>query len=273
MKCLFVGIDAADYNILEKFNMPFIKRLISKSNLYNVTLYDLWSRGWAEIISGEHGSQNGALYARYEKSKTKTSSFFGIQDYEKNKNNFWKFFNDRGYKVGLLNIPTVFPAPKLDGFAVSGGGGGSGNLTSKIIEENMNFPKDINLNELNNKKPYVRDIRFSKLKKKNFNNLFEQLSKMDENHIEVFIKLSSKYPIDVGFLVINIELLEIVLDGLLGTHRLFQPLLGDFYSVIINVFEFFAVTVLFACVIFLIRRLSGSISRFNNIVKLCVSPQ
>ena len=67
-----------------------------------------------------------------------------------------------------------------------------------------------------------------------------------------------------GFLLVNIELLEIVLDGLLGKHRLFQPILGDFYIYLINTFEFFAVTVLLSCVIFLIRRLAGGISRFNK---------
>jgi len=58
----------------------------------------------------------------------------------------------------------------------------------------------------------------------------------------------------VGFVVINIEVLEIVLDGLLGTHRLFLPALGSFYSFLINTFEILAASVLIACVIFLTRR-------------------
>ena len=39
-----------------------------------------------------------------------------------------------------------------------------------------------------------------------------------------------------GFIIINIEVLEIVLDGLLGTHRLFLGSLGSFYNFIINLF-------------------------------------
>ncbi len=39
-----------------------------------------------------------------------------------------------------------------------------------------------------------------------------------------------------GFIIINIEVLEIVLDGILGTHRLFAPMIGGFYSFLINVF-------------------------------------
>src|SRR5688500_20353400 len=58
----------------------------------------------------------------------------------------------------------------------------------------------------------------------------------------------------VGFLVINIEVLEFVVDGLLGTHRAFSPYLGSFYSVLMNIFEFLAVAVLLSCIFFLIRR-------------------
>jgi ferredoxin len=57
-----------------------------------------------------------------------------------------------------------------------------------------------------------------------------------------------------GFIIINIEVLEIVIDGVLGTHRVFSKFGGVVYPYLINGFEFLAVTVLLACVIFLIRR-------------------
>ena len=68
----------------------------------------------------------------------------------------------------------------------------------------------------------------------------------------------------VGFLVINLEVLEFILDGLFGTHRLFAPFLGDFYTVCINFFEFLAVGVLFSCVVFLIRRNLIKVDRFSG---------
>ena len=67
----------------------------------------------------------------------------------------------------------------------------------------------------------------------------------------------------VGFIVINLEVLEFVLDGLLGTHRLFVPYLGDFYAVPLNVFEFLAVAVILACVVFLWRRNVSKVARFH----------
>ena len=58
----------------------------------------------------------------------------------------------------------------------------------------------------------------------------------------------------VGFIIINIELLEIIVDGLTGSHRAFAPLLGEYYDLLINSFEVLAGLVLFAVIIFFIRR-------------------
>jgi heterodisulfide reductase subunit C len=65
-----------------------------------------------------------------------------------------------------------------------------------------------------------------------------------------------------GFIIINIEVLEIVLDGVLGTHRLFAPFLGDFYNFLINSFELLAFAVLLVCIVFLIRRNVLKLRRF-----------
>jgi len=65
-----------------------------------------------------------------------------------------------------------------------------------------------------------------------------------------------------GFIIINAEVLEIFLDGVLGTHRLFAAPLGMFYTWLINAFEFLAVGVLTACLIFLIRRNIVKLKRF-----------
>ena len=65
-----------------------------------------------------------------------------------------------------------------------------------------------------------------------------------------------------GFIIINIEVLEIVLDGIFGTHRLFAKPLGSFYTFLINAFEVLAVLVILACAIFLIRRNIIKLKRF-----------
>jgi heterodisulfide reductase subunit C len=66
----------------------------------------------------------------------------------------------------------------------------------------------------------------------------------------------------IGFIVINIELIEIVLDGLLGTHRIFAPFLGKAYNVLIATFEILAALVLVSVILFWLRRNILKIKRF-----------
>ena len=66
-----------------------------------------------------------------------------------------------------------------------------------------------------------------------------------------------------GFIIINLEVLEIIIDGLFGTHRIFS-FLGGFYSFLIGSFEVLAVLVLFAVVVFWIRRNVIRLKRFAS---------
>ena len=64
-----------------------------------------------------------------------------------------------------------------------------------------------------------------------------------------------------GFVIINIEVLEIVIDGIFGTHRVLS-FLGGFYDFLIGSFEWLALGVWVACVIFLVRRNIIKLKRF-----------
>tara|TARA_E500000331_G_scaffold355218_1_gene410161 strand:+ start:4619 stop:5938 length:1320 start_codon:yes stop_codon:yes gene_type:complete len=68
----------------------------------------------------------------------------------------------------------------------------------------------------------------------------------------------------VGFVLINIEVLEIILDGVLGSHRIFASLLSDFYAPLISFFEILALGVIFSCVLFLLRRNVTQVMRFQK---------
>jgi len=67
----------------------------------------------------------------------------------------------------------------------------------------------------------------------------------------------------VGFIIINIEVLEIIIDGLFGTHRVFS-FLGGFYNFLIGSFEILALLVLVSVTIFWIRRMILRVPRFWN---------
>ena len=65
----------------------------------------------------------------------------------------------------------------------------------------------------------------------------------------------------LGFIIINIEVLEIVIDGLFGTHRIFSSI-GPIYGILIGTFEVLAVLVLISVILFWFRRNVIKIKRF-----------
>lgn len=84
--------------------------------------------------------------------------------------------------------------------------------------------------------------------------------KMFKRFVPAFLHLL----IYVAFVVINLEVLEFIIDGLTGSHRIFEPFLGTAYGVAMNIFEFLAIAVLVSCVAFLIRRNVMKVERFTK---------
>ncbi len=64
-----------------------------------------------------------------------------------------------------------------------------------------------------------------------------------------------------GFIIVNIEMLEITIDGVFGTHRSLS-FLDEIYPILISAFELFALAVIIACVVFLARRNILKLKRF-----------
>ncbi len=67
-----------------------------------------------------------------------------------------------------------------------------------------------------------------------------------------------------GFIIINIEVLEIALDGLFGKHRIFRSAMGGYYPLFIDSFEILALLVLVSCILFLARRNVVYIKRLRS---------
>ncbi len=67
-----------------------------------------------------------------------------------------------------------------------------------------------------------------------------------------------------GFIFINIEMLEIIIDGIAGTHRIFSSFNSNAYHILINIFEILATIVILFCILFLTRRYISGIKRFQS---------
>ena len=105
-----------------------------------------------------------------------------------------------------------------------------------------------------------KDIDRSDRKGERWNNMFMIAlgqSKMVKRPVAGFLHVI----VYVGFIIINIEVLEIIIDGLFGTHRVFS-FMGSFYNVLIGSFEILAFLVLVAVIIFFIRRNIIKLKRF-----------
>lgn len=117
----------------------------------------------------------------------------------------------------------------------------------KAIIRNINLGKDIDISDHKPerwKKMILVAIGQSKMVVKPISGLM---------HIIVY----------AGFIIINIEVLEIIIDGIFGTHRIFEEPLGGFYDFLIGTFEVLAFLVLIAITVFFARRNFMTIKRFG----------
>ena len=114
------------------------------------------------------------------------------------------------------------------------------------LYRNINLGKDINRYDYSN-------LRFKKMIRLAFGQ-----SKMFDKPIVGILH----FIVYVAFVLINIELLEIVIDGVLGTHRFLAPYMGSFYNFLIAFFELLAFAVIISVAVFWIRRNFLKIKRF-----------
>ena len=116
----------------------------------------------------------------------------------------------------------------------------------KKILRNINIGRDINRSD-NKKQRFFKMLRLA----------FGQ-SKMLDKPFVGFLHLV----VYVAFVLINIELIEIVIDGFLNKHRVLAPYLGGFYNFLTAFFEILALLVIISVVVFWVRRNILKIKRF-----------
>jgi heterodisulfide reductase subunit C len=113
------------------------------------------------------------------------------------------------------------------------------------LMRNINLGRDV---EINDNKPQ---------RWKNMAMIALGQSKMVKRPIAGFLHII----VYVGFVIINIEVLEIIIDGLTGQHRIFSSA-GELYDILIGTFELLAFGVLVAVIIFWLRRNVIKLKRF-----------
>ena len=115
----------------------------------------------------------------------------------KNFKPIWQFALDKNMPIGLMNIPTTYPAQSVDGFYISGGGGG---IFQGGLPENSVYPdsaKDVLI-----KNNYIFDVRLGK-QSSNFSSItayMDELERMMKSRTNSYIELAKQHSIGFGFL-------------------------------------------------------------------------
>lgn len=200
--------------------MPFLQGLL-EGGTHFPTRVDLWSRGWAEIFTGRHGFDTGAFYNRPAcTGKYEFTQHFNLASLNGNPavRPIWDDLNAKGFRVGVMNIPTTLPAPAVAGFFVSGVGGGSDKSGSHSIPAEACYPTSIKttLEDMG----YVLDVRRGGSGINDLEHFFQSINNMEEKRTSSFIHLARQHEIDFGFV------------GYMGLSRVCYLLMADILNLI-----------------------------------------
>lgn len=123
-KVIVIGLDGATFDVLQPWmdsgKLPALaslarngvcSRFRSTPNIHSAS-------GWTSIITGRNPGKHGIYYFFERDFATGRMRYFVGGD--RNGKAIWHYLNEAGKTVGFLNVPMTFPAPEVDGFAVSG---------------------------------------------------------------------------------------------------------------------------------------------------------
>ncbi|WP_292055146.1 MULTISPECIES: alkaline phosphatase family protein [unclassified Martelella] len=196
MKQLIIGIDGGTAEVFDAFDMPFWHSLRKSDVTFDVT-EDLNQRGWVKMLSGLGAETTGALYMRplFDSPGDFTISY-SYKDLSRSPNfrPIWRLAEDTGARIGMMNVPTTSPAQSVNGFYVSGGGGG---IMQGGMPPNIGYPEDVS--KLLEDHGYIFDTRLGAQTFPSFSALTENLTQMMSARARSFVALARKHEIDFGF--------------------------------------------------------------------------
>jgi len=202
MDLLVVGIDAGQQELFLKLDMPFFRSFVEKSISVPVR-ENLIDRGWAKMFMGEPAVRNGSFYMYPAlDGTTRITDHCNLKTILSNTTGhpLWDVLNRLHIRTGFMNVPTTSPAPEVEGFMVSGGGGGLGKALS--IPSEFCFPAEVKaeLDAIG----YVLDIRMSYFESNSVTDYYKALTQMLQKRTDAFIRLSESHPVDFGFITYRV---------------------------------------------------------------------
>lgn len=202
MDLLVIGIDGGTKEIIEGMPMPFTQSLFKGAN-HKVLSEDPYSRGWAEILTGCHGSVTKGFYLMpfldgtydFNRGYTKNDMVSASPNPP-----LWTMLNEGGAKVGIMNVPTTGPAPEVNGFMVAGGGGGLSSIGG--VPKGMYYPDSVEALLESNR--YTFDIRLpGGSTTVLISDTIKKIGEAEKVQKDTYIELVKEHTPDFGFFCIR----------------------------------------------------------------------
>lgn len=203
VKSLLLGLDAACWDyldpLIEAGELPHLAGLISKGThgTLESTIPPWTPTAWGSIITGKNPGKHGAfdvLWRRpgtYEFEPASSRTRAGVP--------LWEYLNRAGLRVGLVNVPFLYPIDPLNGFALAGFGAPRG-------FRDLAYPVDILAAVEENLGPYHPAVAREILRSGDSENILRAEHEHQAMLIDAAIILAEEHPVDV--LIMNLMLLD-----------------------------------------------------------------
>lgn len=200
-RTLLVGLDAACWEylnpLIEAGKMPVLQGLMEKGSwgVMHTTMPAWTPAAWSSIATGKNPGKHGV----YDMTWRKPSSyeFQPVTSQNRSGRPFWQLLNEAGLRVGLVNIPFLYPITPLDGFAVSGFG-------TPASAKNLIYPQEA-VAELEQRfGPYEPVISAELIKNSTPADILRAEAEHQARQVDMALWLAQRYPVDV--LAINLML-------------------------------------------------------------------
>jgi predicted AlkP superfamily phosphohydrolase/phosphomutase len=138
-KTIVIGIDGGCWNYIEPLmkrgKLPHIEFLVKNGSagILKSTIPPITPVAWSTFITGVNPGKHGVFDWLVPTRSNELSPVTGISH---NKAPFWHYLNEQGLRVGVINLPMTYPAPKVEGFTISG-------FDSPINPNYLTYPKSL----------------------------------------------------------------------------------------------------------------------------------
>jgi predicted AlkP superfamily phosphohydrolase/phosphomutase len=202
-KTLLIGLDAACWDYLDPLlqadRLPALRKIIDAGNggILKSTLPAMTPTAWSTLITGKNPGKHGVFEMMWRKPGG--YDFVPTSAGSRQGTPFWKYLNDAGIRVGLVNIPFTHPPTPVDGFMLCGFG-------APETARDLTWPPEALEWVDNGAEPYRPAVSTELLRSGRPEKILEAEVRHQAHVIEIGLALAEKRPVDV--LAINFMLTD-----------------------------------------------------------------